>query len=213
MLCVVDDAQWLDHESLDALALVTRRLYAERVTVVLAVRDGLPAADRLEGIDEIALSGLGDDDALELLGSVVTGPLASHVAARIVSETAGSPMAIVELAQQLSDQVLAGSDVLPDRLPLSARLEAHFLGQVRALSDGTQTLLLVAAADPLASVGEVTEAAALLGVEPEATELERAFALLEMRPSPRFRHPLIVRRSMAGLRRWRVEASTGRWRR
>src|SRR6266699_2939540 len=186
LLCVVDDAQWLDQESLEVLAMVGRRVYAERIALVFGTRDAADGGVLLEGIPDIRLGGLSDHDALELLRSSVAGPLDPHLARRIVRETQGCPMAIIELVGELS-----GAGLLPEPLPLSRRLEAHFLRQVRVLPATTQALLLVAAAEPSGDPRLITSAAAWLGSPPAAAEPAQAGGVIVMYPEARFRHPLI----------------------
>src|SRR5712691_9166058 len=190
LLCVVDDAQWLDQESLEVLAMVGRRVHAERIALVFGTRD---AGDGrvLEGIPDIRVGGLPEHDALELLGSSVDGPLDPHLARRIVKETQGCPMAIIELAGELTAAELSGAGLLPAPLPLSRRLETHFLRQVRALPATTQALLLVAAAEPSGDPRLITGAAGRLGSPPAAAEPARAGGVIVMYPEARFRHPLI----------------------
>src|SRR6266571_852906 len=168
LLCVVDDAQWLDQESLEVLAMVGRRVYAERIALVFGTRDAADGGVLLEGIPDIRVGGLPEDDALELLRSSVGGPLDPHLARRIVRETEGCPMAIIELVGELTAAELSGAGLLPEPLPLSRRLEAHFLRQVRVLPATTQTLLLVAAAEPSGDPRLITSAAARLGSPPAA---------------------------------------------
>src|SRR6266487_2336770 len=191
LLCVVDDAQWLDQESLEVLAMVGRRVYAERIALVFGTRDAADGRVLLEGIPDIRVGGLPEDDALELLRSSVAGPLDPHLARRIVRETQGCPMAIIELVGELTAAELSGAGLLPEPLPLSRRLEAHFLRQVRVLPATTQTLLLVAAAEPSGDPRLITSAAARLGSPPAAAEPAQAQGVIVMYPEARFRHPLI----------------------
>jgi DNA-binding CsgD family transcriptional regulator len=191
LLCVVDDAQWLDQESLEALALVGRRLYAEGVVLLFGAREAVDGRVLLQGIPELPVRGLPEDDALGLLASVADGPLDRQVAMRIVAETQGSPMAIIELVGELSSQELSKRGLRPEPLPLSRRLEEHFLRRVRALPPATQTLLLVAAAEPSGDPRLVAQAALRLGGSPDAAEPARANGVFEMHPQARFRHPLI----------------------
>ncbi len=191
LLCVVDDAQWLDQESLEILAMVGRRLNAERIALVLGTRDADDGRVLLEGIPDIRVGGLPEHDALELLGSSVDGPLDPHLARRIVRETQGCPMAIIELVGQLTAAELSGAGLLPGPLPLSRRLEAHFLRQVGGLPASTQTLLLVAAAEPSGDPRLITSAAARLGSPPAAADPAQAEGVIVMYPETRFRHPLI----------------------
>jgi hypothetical protein len=144
----------------------------------------------LEGIPDMRVGGLPGRDALELLGSSVGGPLDPHLARRIVRETQGCPMAIIELVGELTAAELSGAGLLPEPLPLSRRLEAHFLRQVWALPPAAQTLL-VAAAEPSGDPRLITGAAGRLGSPPAAAEPARAAGVIVMYPEARFRHPLI----------------------
>ncbi len=191
LLCVVDDAQWLDQESIEALAVVGRRVHAERIALLFGTRDADDGRVLLEGIADLRVGGLPDADALELLGSAVNGPLDPGLARRIVRETQGSPMAIIELAGELTATELSGAGPVPEPLPLSRRLEAHFLRQVRALPASTQTFLLVAAAEPSGDPRLISSAAARLGSPPAAAEPAQAAGVIVMYPEAQFRHPLI----------------------
>jgi DNA-binding CsgD family transcriptional regulator len=191
LLCAVDDTQWLDQESLEVLAMVGRRVYAERIALIFGTRDADDGRPQLEGIPDIRIGGLPEHDALELVGSSVTGPLDPQLARRIVRETQGSPMAIIELVGELTAAELSGAGLLPEPLPLSRRLEAHFLRQARALPAATQTLLLVAAAEPSGDPRLITDAAARLGSPPAAADPAQAERVIVMYPEARFRHPLI----------------------
>src|SRR6266566_2508688 len=198
LLCVVDEAQWLDQESLEILAMVGRRVYAERIALIFGARDAADGRVLLEGIPDIRVGGLPESDALELLRSSVGGPLDPHLARRIVTETQGCPLAIIELVGELTAAELSGAGLPPQPLPLSRRLEAHFLRQVRALPAATQTLLLVAAAEPSGDPRLITRAAARLGSPPAAAEPARAEGVIVMYPQARFRHPLIRSAVYAG---------------
>ena len=191
LLCVVDDAQWLDQESLEILAMVGRRVYAERIALLFGARDAADGRVLLAGIPDICVGGLPESDALELLGSSVGGPLDPHLARRIVTETQRCPLAIIELAGELTAAELSGAGLLPQPLPLSRRLEAHFLRQVRAMPAATQTLLLIAAAEPSGDPRLITRAAARLESPPAAAEPAQAEGVIVMYPEARFRHPLI----------------------
>lgn len=191
VLCVVDDAHWLDRESLDALSLVGRRLFADRIALVFGAREPRRDSPILQGIPELTVRGLGSDDAFELLRSVVGGSLDEDAARRIVRATHGSPMAIIELAADLGPDERSARAHPPDPLPIGRRLEAHFLRKVRAMPPATQTLLLVAAADPSGDPQVVGDAAGALGSAADASEPARAAGIFEMDSVARFRHPLI----------------------
>jgi hypothetical protein len=190
LLCVVDDAQRLDHESLDALALIGRRLFAEGVALLFGVRVS-PSAPTIEGLPVLEIGGLSHDSALQLLDSVVTGPLVAEVARRIVVETGGCPLALSELALGLRPEQLAGDEPLPEPLPISGQLEQHFLFQARNLPPDTQTALLIVAAEPSADPTVVWRASKNLGIDPTALDIAQAEGLLTTTPEIGFRHPLI----------------------
>ena len=126
LVCVVDDVQWLDPESVVVLGFVARRLYAERVVLLLAVREPDGQVPALAGLPELAIGGLGDEAALELLASLTPGPLSPAVGARIVAGTGGNPLALVEVARELSPAQLAGAEVLPEPLHIGGSLEQVF---------------------------------------------------------------------------------------
>jgi DNA-binding CsgD family transcriptional regulator len=187
VLCLVDDTQWIDQESLEALGLVGRRLYAERVVLVFATRDGRPGG--LAGLHEVALRPLPDEEATSLVRAMAGEVVDDHVASSIAREAGGSPLVITELVNHLTNEQLSGAAPLPDPLPVGSRLESHFLRQVRALPPETQTLVLVAAAAGSDGGPLVTAAASRLGVAPSAAEPAEAAGILV--PGAGFRHPLI----------------------
>jgi DNA-binding CsgD family transcriptional regulator len=192
LLGVVDDAQWVDRESLEVITFVGRRLHADRVVLLLAVRDGEDDAVAVpEGLPALRLAGLPDADARRLLDAVSPGPLDDGVAAHIMRVTEGSPLALVELVGELSDEQRIGAGLLPDPLPVGARLEGHYQARVARLPRPTQTLLLVAAADASADPDLMLRAAKALGVGPEAVEPAEASGLVSLAPSITFRHPLV----------------------
>src|SRR4051794_6502589 len=148
LLCIVDDAQWLDSATSQVLGFVARRLLAESVALVFAVRD--PAEPReLVGLPELPLPGLADDDARALLATVIPGRIDERVRDRIVAETRGNPLALLELPRGLSTAQLAGGFGLPAPLPLTGRIEESFLRRLEELPHESQLLLLIAAAEPL----------------------------------------------------------------
>ncbi|NUR92861.1 MAG: ATP-binding protein, partial [Nonomuraea sp.] len=144
LVCLVDDAQWLDLVSAQTLAFVARRLLAEPIGLVLAVRGS--GLEELAGLPLLQVGRLSDADARALLDSVTPGRLDDRVRDRIVAETQGNPLALLELPRGLTPAELAGGFARPDARPLASQIEQSFLRRVHALPPATQRLLLVAAA-------------------------------------------------------------------
>ena len=186
LVCVVDDAQWLDRASAQALAFVARRLLAESVVLLLATRE---PGDELEGLPRLVVEGLRNGDARALLGSVVRGPLDDRVRERIVAETHGNPLALLELPRGLTPAELAGGFGLLDAPGLSGRIEESFRRRLASLSAETQRLFLVAAADPVGDPVLVWRAADLLGIGVQAAA--ETDGLLAIGARVTFRHPLV----------------------
>jgi DNA-binding CsgD family transcriptional regulator len=190
IVCVVDDAQWLDQVSAQTLAFVARRLLAERVGFVFAVR-GRAEEKLLAGFSELLIEGLPTDEARVLLDATLPGPLDEQVKARILDETRGNPLALMQLPRGLTPADLAGGFGLPDTRALESRIEQSFLERVNALPRDTRLLLLTAAAEPLGDVTLLWRAAALLGIAAEAGLPAEAAGLIELGARVRFPHPLI----------------------
>jgi tetratricopeptide (TPR) repeat protein len=190
LLCVVDDAQWLDAASAQFFGFVARRILAESVLMLFAMRE--PAEDHhLVGVPDLVLRGLSDDDARALLGSAIPGRVDAHVSDRIVAETRGNPLALLELPRGMTAAELAGGFPVPQSRDLPGQLEAHFLRRLGAVSEGTQRLLLVAAADPTGDVALLWRAARTLGIERGQATVIDAEELVEIGAQVRFRHPLV----------------------
>ena len=190
LVCLVDDAQWLDRGSAQALAFVARRLLAERIAMVFAVRE--PShADALGGLPELVVEGLSDGDARELLASALPGVLDERIRDRIVGETHGNPLALMELPRGLTPAELAGGFGLPDRDPLSGRIERSFRRRFESLPPDSRRLLLTAAAEPIGDVTLLWRAAERLGIAPEAAAPAEAAELIALGARVRFRHPLV----------------------
>ncbi len=209
LVCLVDDAQWLDRASAQALAFMTRRLVAESVAVVFAVRESGDEQD-LTGLPELLVHGLADPDARALLASVITGPLDERVRDRIVAETRGNPLALLELPRGLTPAELAGGFGLPDAPALPGRIEESFGRRLTPLPSATRRLLLVAAAEPVGDPVLVWRAAERLGVGVEAAAPAAAAGLVEFGGRVRFRHPLVrsaVYRSASAEARHRVHGA------
>jgi DNA-binding CsgD family transcriptional regulator/tetratricopeptide (TPR) repeat protein len=188
LMCVIDDEQWLDHASAQALGFVARRLAADPVGLVFAAR--VPG-EELTGLRELTVAGLPDADARALLESALAGPLDARVADLIVSETGGNPLALLELLRGLTPVQLAGGFGLPFATPLPSRIEDSFRRQLEALPDPTRRLLLVAAADPSGDPVLVRRAAGRLGIPAPAAGPAVEAGLLEFRAHVWFRHPLV----------------------
>jgi DNA-binding CsgD family transcriptional regulator len=186
LVCVVDDAQWLDRASAQALVFVARRLLADSVALVLVTRE---TSDELEGLPRLAVEGLRDGDARALLGSAVRVPLDERVRERLVAETRGNPLALLELPRGLTPAQLAGGFGLPDALPLSGRIEDSFRRRFAGLPAQTQRLLLVAAAEPVGDPVLVWRAAGRLGIGVQAAA--ETDGLLTIGARVTFRHPLV----------------------
>ncbi|MDX6591930.1 MAG: hypothetical protein QOJ13_1126 [Gaiellales bacterium] len=189
LLCVVDDAHWVDGVSIETLVFAARRLEHQPVGIVFAERDD--AGARKGTLPELRVEPLGDVDARSLLSSIAGSGLESRAEARIVLEALGNPLALVEFAGGLTRPQLTGTVALPHTLPVSERLRATFLRGVDELSEQTQTLLLLAAAEPSGDAPLLSRAASRLGIEEAAVSAAEAEGLLRYGPPVTFRHPLI----------------------
>ena len=158
VLCLVDDLQWLDRPSADALLFAARRIEAEPIAMILALRNGDDTHVGADGLDELALRRLGDDEAGAVVAATVDGSLSDRVRARLLEQARGNPLALVELAAAVPAGQLAGDEPLGE-LQLTATVERAFLGRVRALPDGSQRLLLLAASDEVGDLGTLFRAA------------------------------------------------------
>jgi DNA-binding CsgD family transcriptional regulator len=190
LLGVIDDAQWLDQSSAQVLAFVARRLEADSVALVFAEREPVEL-DALAGLPELWLEGLSDVQARELLGSVVGGPLDERVAERIVAETNGNPLALLELPRASSPAELAGGFTMSAALPVPHLIEESFRGRVERLPAESQRLLLVAAAEPIGDPALLWRAAERLGLGLDTVGPLEAAGLLTLGAGVTFRHPLL----------------------
>jgi DNA-binding CsgD family transcriptional regulator len=188
LVCVVDDAQWLDSASARTLAFVARRLVAERIALVFATRE---LGDAIAGLPELHVEPLGRRDARALLESVLPAPLDERVLERIVAETHGNPLALLELPRGLSPTQLAGGFGLPQAVPVSAGIEESFMRRLATLPQEARRLLLVAAADPVGDPALVWRAAERLGIPESAAHTVESEELLALSPRVVFRHPLV----------------------
>jgi len=188
LICIVDDHQWLDHASAQALGFAARRLAADPVGMVFAARD---PDHELTGLPELEVSGLQDADARALLESALPGPLDARVLDQMVAETQGNPLALLELPKGLTPTELAGGFALPRTVALPGRIEESFRRQLEALPAPTRLLLLVAAAEPHGDLALVWRATGRLGIDIQAAAPALDAGLVEFGPQVRFRHPLL----------------------
>ena len=216
VLCVVDDAQWLDQASASTLAFVARRLLAERVGVVFAARE---TSEELQNLSTLAVEGVSKADARSLLDGSVQFKLDEQVRDRIVLETRGNPLALLELPQKLTAAELAGGFGLVEDQSLSGRIEETFARRLNTLSDDAKRLLLVAAAEPVGDPLLLWRAAARLGMSgasansiaqrgcsPSATALPSGTRWYGRPCTPR------LHRTSAARCTWRLRRKqTGRW--
>ncbi|WP_082953125.1 LuxR family transcriptional regulator [Mycobacterium sp. 852002-10029_SCH5224772] len=188
VLCLIDDLQWLDHASVQALSFVARRRGAEPTGMVFASR--VPATD-LPTLPQVQLKGLREADARALLDSVLTAGLDEQVRDRFVAETRGNPLALVELPRRFGARELAGGFGLPGAAPLTAAVEESFRREVQALPEQTGRLLLLAAAEPLGDPTLLWRAAATLDIGTDAATPAAEAGLAQFGTRVRFRHPLV----------------------
>lgn len=190
LVCLVDDAHWLDHASALVLAFVARRLEAESILLVFAERDE-DALDELTGLPELQVGGLSPADARELLAASSLGPLDERVVDRIVAESRGNPLALLELPRGVSSASLAGGFAVAGSFPLASRVEASFRRRVDRLPEETQRLLLVGAAEPTGDPVLLWLAGAGLDIPVEAAAPAEAADLMDVGARVTFRHPLL----------------------
>jgi DNA-binding CsgD family transcriptional regulator len=190
-IVTVDDAHWLDRESLLVLGFAARRLDAEGVAMVFAARPEETDLSPFDGLVALEVHHLGRDESLELLQLVVESPIDARVADRVVDATAGNPLALRDLGASLSEAQLDGREHLPEPLPVGARLEAHYTRAVGELPEATRTWLLVASAEPSGDLGAIGRAAADLGLPTDAAGPAERTGLVSVRDEVAFRHPLV----------------------
>jgi DNA-binding CsgD family transcriptional regulator len=190
VLCLVDDAQWLDQSSALVLAFVARRLRGEGVVLLFAVREA-PEVDELRSLPILRLEGLSDADARTLLGSVIGAPLDERVRARILAEARGNPLALLELPRELSPMRPADGFGPPADLGLQNRIEAGFRRRVQELPAESRRLLLLAAAEPTGAPALLWQSAAKLNIATDAIGPAVGAEILELGTRITFRHPLM----------------------
>jgi DNA-binding CsgD family transcriptional regulator len=188
LIAVVDDAQWLDRESARLLAFVARRLLAEKIAIVFAAREPI---GELAGFAQLQVEPLGHRDARALLESILPARLDEQVLERIVVETRGNPLALLELPRGLTPAQLAGGFGLPPALPLSTGIEESFKRRLVRLPRDARQLLLLAAAEPLGDPALLWRAAKQLGIPDSAAQAAELEGLLRLDGAVTFRHPLV----------------------
>ncbi|MER6514974.1 AAA family ATPase [Nonomuraea sp. NPDC001636] len=190
LLVIVDDAQWLDAVSAQVLAFVARRLAAERVAMLFSVRE--PSEDtELDALPDLLVQGLGAHDARRLLGSVLPGGLDDQIRDRIVAETRGNPLALLELPRTMTPAELAGGFGVPDARMLSGRIQHSFVRRIEALPGDTRLLLFVAAAEPVGDMLVLMRALEHLGIAIGAAGPAESAGLIDLGPALAFRHPTV----------------------
>jgi AAA ATPase domain len=190
LACLVDDAQWLDRASVQCLAFAARRLLAEPIALIFGARG--PGGDQeLAGLPGLTVTGLENADARALLASAISGRVDAEVRDRIIAETGGNPLALLQLPRGLGPAELAGGFWLPDPRPLASRIEDSFHRQFRSLPRETQRLLLTAAADPTGDGTLLWRAGELQGIPPDAAAAAETAGLVELGARVHFGHPLV----------------------
>jgi DNA-binding CsgD family transcriptional regulator len=191
LVCLVDDAHWLDRVSARTLVFVARRLLAEPIALVFATRQLTDRQD-LTGLPELVIRGLDYGAARALLTSTIRGPVDAEVADRIISETRGIPLALLELPRGLTPaELAAGFGTIHDPTPLTNRIEEGFRRRLEPLPPQTRRLLLTAAAEPVGDAGLFWRAAEHLGIDASVLHPAEAAGLIEVGPRVRFHHPLV----------------------
>jgi DNA-binding NarL/FixJ family response regulator len=209
LVCLVDDAQWLDGVSAQVLGFVARRLEAEAIVMIFALREPSDGSE-LAGLPELTLGPLDTRDAGALLASTMRGRLDDSVSARIIAEARGNPLAILELPRAWSLTAIAGGFGLPDSVPVAARIEESYRRRLASLPADSRLLLVVAAAEGVGNPGPFWGAADRLGISASAATAATATGLLEVGMAVRFSHPLVrsvVYRDASPAHRQRVHAA------
>ena len=190
LLCLVEDAHWLDAASGLILGFVARRLQADPVAIVAAIREPNTRHD-FDGLPELRLGGLAEEDARTLLMSAVPGRIDDRVRDRIVAETRGNPLALLDLPRSMSAAELAGGFELLPATDLPRHLEEQYHQRAGELPEATQRLLLLAAAEPLGDATLIWRAAQALGIDRSSLAPAEDAQLVEIGARVRFRHPLV----------------------
>ena len=190
LVCLVDDAQWFDRTSVQALGFVARRLTAESVVLIFAVRDGWDDKG-LTGLAELNLGPLLPDDARDLLDAAIPGRLDDAVRDRILAEAQGNPLALLELPRAWTPAEFAGGFYLPDSISVTSKIEEGFLRSIQPLPEDSRRLLVIAAADPVGDASLLWDAAHQLGISSASAEAAEATGVVDFGTEVRFRHPLV----------------------
>lgn len=190
-VCVVDDAQYLDSESIEILGFVARRLSAERLALIFSSREDAGVARALAGVPRLQLSGLDVESAAALLQHSVDGDLDPMIVARFVEFTGGNPLALRELGAQWSAEQLTAVAIAHEPVPIGRKLEDHYRARVESLPPETQLWLLVAAAESTGDASVVRQTATAVGVGDTASSAAESSGLVDVRDAVRFRHPLV----------------------
>lgn len=188
LLCVVDDAQWLDEVSARAIAFVARRLDAEGIAIVLVMRQ---VDDEFGDLPQLVVEGLGDDDARALLRRSLPGAIDGRVRDQLIAEARGNPLALQELPRALSPEALAGGFALARSMPLESRIEQSVISGLQPLPAPARLLLLLAAADPTGDPARLLRASQLLGLDAGARDAAEQAGALVVATRVGFRHPLV----------------------
>jgi DNA-binding CsgD family transcriptional regulator len=207
LLCIVDDAQWLDEVSARAVAFVARRLDAEGIAIALGMRT---VGEEFSDLPQLVVKGLGDDDARDLFRLAVPGAIDRRVRDQLIAEAGGNPLALQELPRALSPAEVAGGFSLTSSMPLESRIEQSLIAQLDPLPEPTRLLLLLAAADPTGDPELLWRASALLGLGPEDVDPAEQADALVVGTRVNFRHPLVrsaIYRAASPADRRRVHAA------
>ena len=188
LVSVIDDAQWLDTASARAITFAARRLEAEGVAIVLAMRT---VAEPFTQLPRLNIGGLADTDARALLRSSLPGPIDPRVREQLIAEARGNPLALRELPRALTPADMAGGFAMSTSMPLESRIEQSLIAELDPLPDATRDLLLLAAADPTGDPGLLWRARTQLGIDPEHLDIAASADALVVGERVRFRHPLI----------------------
>jgi DNA-binding CsgD family transcriptional regulator len=191
LLCCVDDAQWLDNPSAEALVFAARRLQAEPIAVLMAVREGDLSGFDAPGVPELHLGGLGDEDAEALLTERLEGGASADVLDGLLTSARGNPLALLELPAALTEDQLLGAEPILGPPPVRPAVEAAFRARVDDLPEDTRRVLLLASADEAGDLATIELAAARLGLDGADLELAERGGLVQLNADVAFRHPLV----------------------